>query len=69
MPLATSPITSRRAVDTSISSRFGPKGCAVHSPSAERPGAIADQLSADFAALGVPLHTNGSDPAAPDLIE
>ena len=69
MPLATSPITSRRAADNAISSRFGPKGCAVHSPSAERPGAIADQLSADFAALGVPLHTNGSDPAAPDLIE
>ena len=69
MPLATSPITSRRAADTAISSRFGPKGCAVHSPSAERPGAIADQLRADFTALGVLLHTNGSDPAAPALIE
>jgi len=69
VPLATSPITSRRAADTAISSRFGPKGCAVHSPSAERPGAIADQLRANFAALGVPLHTNGSDPAAPALIE
>ena len=69
MPLATTPITSRRAADTAISSRFGPKGCAVHSPSAERPGAIADQLRADFAALGVPLHTNGSDPATPALIE
>ena len=69
MPLATTPITSRRVADTAISSRFGPRGCAVHSPSAERPGAIADQLRADFAALGVPLHTNGSDPAAPALIE
>ena len=38
-------------------------------PSAERPGAIADQLRADFAALGYPLHTNSSDPAAPALIE
>ena len=36
---------------------------------AERPGAIADQLRADFAALGYPLHTSGSDPAAPALIE
>ena len=26
MPLATTPITSRRAADTAISSRFGPKG-------------------------------------------
>ncbi len=69
MPLATTPITSRRAADTAISSRFGPKGCAVHSPSAERPGAIADQLRADCAALGYSLHTNDSDQAGPSLIE
>ena len=69
MPLATTPINSRRAADTAISSRFEPKGCAVHSPSAERPGAIADQLRADFAALGYSLQTNGSNPAAPALIE
>ena len=69
MPLATTPITRRRAADTAISSRFGPKGCAVHSPSAERPGAIADQLRADFAALGYPLNTNGSEQSAPALIE
>ena len=69
MPLATTPITSRRASDTAISSRFGPKGCAVHSPSTERPGAIADQLRADFAALGYPLHTNGDEHSAPALIE
>ena len=65
MPLATTPITSRRVADTAISSRFGPRGCAVHSPSAERPGAIADQLRADFPALGYPLHTNGSGQATP----
>ena len=69
MPLATSPITSRRAADTAISSRFGSKGCAVHSPSAERPGAIADQLRADFAALGVILQTNSKGHTAPALIE
>ena len=69
MPLGTTPITSRRAADTAISSRFGPRGCAVHSPSAERPGAMADQLRADFAALGYPLHTSGSEPAIPGLIE
>ena len=69
MPLATTPITSRRAADTAISSRFGPKGCAVHSPSAERPGALADQLRADFAALGYLLHTNSKGHTAPALIE
>ena len=69
MPLATSPITSRRAADTAISGRFGTKGCAVHSPSAERPGPIADQLRADFAALGYPLHTSGREQTTPALIE
>ena len=56
IPLATTPISCRRAADTDISSRFGPKGCAVNSPSAERPGAIADQQCPDFAALGYPSH-------------
>ena len=36
---------------------------------AERPGAIADKVRADFAALDYPLHTSGSDRAAPALIE
>ena len=69
MPLATTPITRRRAADTAISSRFGRRGCAVHSPSAERPGVMADQLRAGFAALGYPLHTSGSEQTAPALIE
>ena len=69
MPLATTTITSRRAADTAISSRFGPRGCAVHSPSAERPGAIADQLRADFTDLGYPLHTCGREQTTPALIE
>ena len=69
MPLATTPITSRRAADTAIASRFGTRGCAVHSPSTERPGAIADQLRADFAELGYPLHTCTEEPGAHVLIE
>ena len=69
MPLATTPITSRRAADTAIASRFGTRGCAVHSPSAQRPGAIADQLRADFAALGVPLRTTTPHHQGPALIE
>ena len=48
MPLAITPITSRRAADTAISSRFGPKGCAVLAIR-RPPGAIADQLRAEFA--------------------
>ncbi|WP_028952323.1 DUF429 domain-containing protein [Synechococcus sp. CC9616] len=69
MPLATTPITSRRAADTAIASRFGPRGCAVHSPSSERPGPIADQLRADFAALGYRLHTTAVPTPFPALIE
>jgi predicted RNase H-like nuclease len=69
MPLATTPITSRRAADTAIASRFGPKGCAVHSPSAERPGTIADHLRERFAELGVALHTTTTDRQGPALIE
>ena len=69
MPLATTPITSRRAADTAIASRFGPRGCTVHSPSAERPGAIADQLRERFAMLGVPLRTTTPDRQGPALIE
>ena len=69
MPLATTPITSRRAADTAIASRFGPKGCAVHSPSAERPGTIADQLRERFAELGVAVHTTTPPRQGPALIE
>ena len=69
MPLATTPITSRRAADTAIASRFGTRGCAVHSPSAERPGAIADQLRERFTELGVPLHPTTSHRQGPVLIE
>ena len=69
MPLATTPITSRRAADTAIASRFGPKGCAVHSPSAERPGTIADHLRERFAELGVALHTTTPHCQGPALIE
>jgi predicted RNase H-like nuclease len=69
MPLATTPITSRRYADTAIASSFGPKGCAVHSPSAERPGTIADQLRERFAELGVPLHTTTPPRQGPALIE
>ena len=69
MPLATTPINSRRAADTAIASSFGPKGCAVHSPSALRPGAIADQLRERFAQLGVGLHTTTPARQGPALIE
>ena len=70
MPLATTPITGRRAADNAIASRYGPSGCAVHSPSADRPGPIADQLRADCSSLGYRLHTSTGKPQPfPALIE
>ena len=69
MPLATTPITGRRAADNAVSSRFGTRGCTVHSPSAQRPGAIADRLRGNLATLGCSLHTTSANRDLPALIE
>jgi predicted RNase H-like nuclease len=57
MPLSLEPLRRRRAADAAVSRAFGAQGCAVHSPSAERPGALADRLRADAENLGYPLAT------------
>src|SRR6185295_11338665 len=57
MPVATEPITGRREADNAVSRRFGAKGCAVHSPSTKRPGALGAALTADFLAAGYPVAT------------
>jgi len=49
MPLGTQRITGRRPADTAVSRAFGARGCAVHSPSAARPGPLADQMRAVLA--------------------
>ena len=69
MPLATTPITGRRAADNAVASHFGTRGCGVHSPSVERPGAIADRLRGNLAALGCSLHTTSDNKGLPALIE
>ncbi len=66
MPLSTQPITSRREADTQVSRAFGARGCAVHSPSATRPGPIADQMRAELAPV-FPLATGSA--TVPALIE
>jgi predicted RNase H-like nuclease len=70
MPLSLEPITRRRAADNAVSRAYGNKGCAVHSPSAARPGRLADGVRARAATLGFPLAT-ASTPAGtcPALIE
>jgi predicted RNase H-like nuclease len=70
MPLSLEPIRRRRAADAAVSRAFGAQGCAVHSPSAERPGALADRLRAAAENLGYPLAT-AATPAGqtPALLE
>jgi len=70
MPLSTTPIVGRRAADNQVSKEFWKQHCGTHSPNAERPGPIADQLRADFDAAGFPLATSTVvSKRAPALIE
>ncbi len=68
MPLSTEPMTGRRAADSAISRAYGGRGAAVHSPSSERPGAISDRLTRDFAAAGFPPATGTTPAGAPDRL-
>jgi predicted RNase H-like nuclease len=58
MPLSHEQILGRRASDRAISSAFGARKAATHSPSALRPGALADRFRADFEAAGFALCTS-----------
>ncbi len=68
MPLSTRPITGRREADAAISRAYGGRGAAVHSPSAERPGPISDQLTIDFATAGFPLATGTTSAGTPNRL-
>ena len=57
IPLARHPITQRRSSDNAISKAFGSKGCSAHSPSAERPGPISDDLMRQLHEQGFELQT------------
>jgi predicted RNase H-like nuclease len=67
MPLAHGPITGRRVSDNLISSAFGGRGAATHSPNALRPGPVGDALTRGFAAEGYGLAVN--QPSGPAIIE
>lgn len=67
MPLSRHPITGRRVSDRKVSSAYGSRKCATHSPGALRPGKISDSLRAEFEALGFPLLTQSV--SSPGLAE
>ena len=70
IPLATVPIRGRREADQAVSRAFGARGASAHSPSARRPGPLADSFRACFAASGYPLATvTGGGQLRPALIE
>lgn len=66
MPLTLSPIVGRRASDNAVSKAYGGRKCGTHSPSAQRPGYISDQLRELFYRAGYPLRTTSM--ATPGLI-
>ncbi len=69
MPLATIPITKRRIADSKTSQEFGKYWCAVHSPNAQRPGAVGQSTSDGFIEHGYPLATAAHDDIQPCLLE
>jgi predicted RNase H-like nuclease len=69
MPLSTKPIAKRRAADREVSRLFGNRGCAVHSPTSLRPGAIADRIRQELQSRGYPLHTATDCPGPRGVIE
>lgn len=55
MPLAHGPVTSRRASDQALSRAYAARGAAVHSPTPERPGPVADTMHDELVAAGLRL--------------
>ena len=68
MPLSTETISGRRTADAAVSNAYGGRGAAIHSPSSERPGAISDRPTRDFAASGFPLATGASPVGTPNRL-
>lgn len=62
MPLALEPILARRCCDTVVSKTFGARGCATHSPTAQRPGKVSSAFVSDAMTAGFTLRTRSPDP-------
>jgi predicted RNase H-like nuclease len=67
MPLALTPINTRRVADDAVSRTYGGRKCGTHTPSALRPGRISDALRESFERAGYPLGTDRL--ARPGVIE
>ena len=70
MPIATCPITTRRAADNEISVVFGGRGCSTHTPNAARPGRLGAEITEGFGREGFSVATKGTSASqTPDLME
>jgi predicted RNase H-like nuclease len=61
MPLARTPVRSRRTSDLKVSKTFGGRGCSTHTPTKERPGLISDDLLREAKSAGFSLRTTVAD--------
>lgn len=69
MPISNKRISSRRSCDNEISSAYGARGAAVHSPTYERPGEIAVRLYEELNREGYEWKLYNSEIASLNLIE
>lgn len=63
IPLSPRPMTGYREADRQVTRRYGRKGAAVHSPTTERPGKIAEQIFDQLSKAGMKW---GGPEARPD---
>lgn len=57
MPVATVPIDGRRKADNDVSTEFGARKCATHTPNANRPGPLGAALTKAFVDSGYDIAT------------
>lgn len=69
MPLAHTPIIGRRTSDNAVSMAYGKYQCGTHTPSAQRPGSISEDLKRSFALAGYALLTIATKPMPRGVIE
>lgn len=70
MPVASRAIVGRRVADDAISRNFGARGCAVHTPSTTRPGALGERLTRNFEGSGFTTATKSTPVGTrPRLVE
>lgn len=69
IPLSKEKITCRRPADDQASQRFGRCDCSTHTPSANRPGRVSEEIRDGFAKFGFTLATHPRNRPNRALIE